>query len=143
MFVEAIVITVLLEIIKEAGLRLPTPIGSSVSIVSALIIGDAAVSAGLIGNTLLIICGLSTIAAFIIPSFYEAIIVMRLLFIVMAGVFGLPGVCLSVFYLLANIFILESNNINNNWDMLNDGIVKNSWRNNKGSVSIKEQYNEK
>lgn len=143
LFVEAIVITVLLEIIKEAGLRLPTPIGSSVSIVSALIIGDAAVSAGLIGNTLLIICGLSTIAAFIIPSFYEAIIVMRLLFIVMAGVFGLPGVCLSVFYLLANIFILESNNINNNWDMLNDGIVKNSWRNNKGSVSIKEQYNEK
>ena len=132
-----------MEIIKEAGLRLPAPIGSSVSIVSALIIGDAAINAGLIGSALLIVCALSTIASFIIPSFYEAIIIMRLVFILLSGVLGLPGLCLAVMYLFFNIFIMDNGGAESDWDILNDGIMKNSWRNNKGAVSIKGINNEK
>ena len=143
LFIEAVVITVLLEVIKEAGLRLPAPIGSSVSIVSALIIGDAAINAGLIGNALLIICALSTIASFIIPSFYEAIIIMRLAFILISGILGLPGLCLGVMYLLLNVFIIDSGGIESDWDILNDGLMKNSWRNNKGKVSVKGKNSEK
>ena len=143
LFIEAVVITVLLEIIKEAGLRLPAPIGSSVSIVSALIIGDAAINAGLIGSALLIVCALSTIASFIIPSFYEAIIIMRLVFILLSGILGLPGLCFAVMYLFFNIFIMDNGGAESDWDILNDGIMKNSWRNNKGAVSIKGINNEK
>ncbi len=131
LFLEAVMITVLLEIIKEAGLRLPTPIGSSVSIVSALIIGDAAVNAGLIGNALLIVCALSTIAAFIIPSFYESIIVLRLIFIVMSGIFGVSGLCFSFMFLLFNIFLMDQGNFTTNFNSQNDRVLKNSWRNNK------------
>ena len=142
LFLEAVVITVLLEIIKEAGLRLPAPIGSSVSIVSALIIGDAAVKAGLIGNALLIVCALSTIASFIIPSFYESIIIMRLIFILLAGILGLPGLSLGVMYLYFNIFIMDDGGVKTEWNILNDGLMKNSWRNKKGDTRIKERYDE-
>jgi len=135
LFIEALLVTVLLEIIKEAGLRLPTPIGSTVSIVSALIIGDAAVSAGLIGSAILIICALSTITSFIIPSFYEPIIILRMIFIISAGLFGISGVSLALLFMLINIvnvngagydyaymFNLASSNL------FKDGITKTSWR---------------
>lgn len=138
LFLEAILITVLLEIIKEAGLRLPTQIGSSVSIVSALIIGDAAVSAGLIGSALLIVCGLSTISAFTIPSFYESIIVLRLIFIFMSGLFGLPGLCFSIIYLFTNIYLTETEYNTLEYKSIQDKILKTSWRN--VNISKKGKY---
>ncbi len=135
LFAQAIVITVLLEIIKEAGLRLPTPIGSSVSIVAALIIGDAAITAGLISSSLLIICALSTIASFIIPAFYEPIIILRIFFVFCAGLFGIPGVAFATVFLLANIINVNGagyNYINmfsnKNNMLLKDGILRTSWR---------------
>ncbi len=143
LFVEAVLISVLLEIIKEAGLRLPAPIGSSVSIVSALIIGDAAVKAGIIGSALLIVCALSTISAFIIPSFYEAIIILRFIFIIMAGILGLPGLFFSVIFLLINIYITDNAGVSDEYIFQQDRVVKHSWRNNKGKPSLKGIYNEK
>ena len=136
LFAEAAVIIILLEIIKEAGLRLPVPIGSSVSIVAALIIGDAAVNAGLIGSAMLIVCALSTIASFIVPSFYEAIIMLRLIFVFMAGVFSIPGLAFATLYLFINIIIVNSAGFEyanifykNKKYILKDGITKASWRN--------------
>ena len=149
LFVEGLFITILLEIIKEAGLRLPAPIGSSVSIVSALIIGDAAVNAGLIGSAMLIVSAISTISAFIVPSFYEAIIILRIIFIVFAGLFSIPGLAFATLFLFiniiavnsagyeyANIFYKERKNI------FKDGILKNSWRNTKGIFNMKEVSDE-
>ena len=136
LFMEALVITVLLEIIKEAGLRLPAPIGSSVSIVSALIIGDAAVNAGLIGSALLIVCALSTVSSFIVPSFYESVIILRIIFILMCGLFGIPGLSFSFMFLMINIFNVNSEEesyanifMENRKNLLKDGILKTSWRN--------------
>ncbi len=134
LFAEAVVIILLFEVIKEAGLRLPSPIGSTVSIVSALIIGDAAVSAGLIGSALLIVCAVSTVASFTIPAFYEAVIVLRIVFIICAGFFGLPGIVFAVLFTAVNIINVNSDG----YDYIStashkdipaaDGIFKNSWR---------------
>ena len=54
LFMEALFVNFLLEIVREAGLRLPKPIGHSVSLVAALIVGDAAVSAGIVGTPVVI-----------------------------------------------------------------------------------------
>ena len=70
-----------MEIIKEAGLRLPQAIGHTVSFVAALIIGDTAINAGLIGAAVLIVCSVSTIMSFVVPSFYEAVIILRIIFL--------------------------------------------------------------
>lgn len=149
LFAEAVVITILLEIIKEAGLRLPAPIGSSVSIVSALIIGDAAVNAGLIGSAMLIVCALSTISSFIVPSFYEAVIILRLIFIICAGLFSIPGLAFATLYLLVNIIIVNSAGYQyadifyTNREMIfKDGITKASWRNMKTNYDLKGIKNE-
>ncbi len=149
-FIEAVMIIILLEVIKEAGLRLPAPIGSSVSIVSALIIGDAAVNAGLIGSAILIVCAVSTITSFIIPSFYEAIIILRMLFILGGGIFGIPGVAFVTIFLIFNIinvnsfcyeyaeiFDIKSKNL------FKDGLTRESWRNKKTDFSLKEVNSEK
>ncbi len=149
LFAEAVVITILLEIIKEAGLRLPAPIGSSVSIVAALIIGDAAVNAGLIGSAMLIVCALSTISSFIVPSFYEAIIMLRLVFIVFAGMFSIPGLAFATLYLFVNIILVNSAGFEyadifykDRGKIFKDGITKASWRNMKTESDLKGRKNE-
>ena len=149
LFLEAIMIIALLEIIKEAGLRLPAPIGSSVSIVSALIIGDAAINAGLIGSAILIVCALSTISAFIIPSFYEPIILLRIIFVVFSGLLGIPGLAFATLFLMININNVNaagydypyifSSGIRN---IFSDGLMRTSWRKNTGNFSLGKEQNE-
>lgn len=103
LFVEAIIIVILFEIIKEAGLRLPQAIGHTVSFVAALIIGDSAINAGLIGAAVLIVCAVSTIMTFVVPSFYESVTLLRILFLLLSGLFGATGFAFSVIFLIFNI----------------------------------------
>lgn len=103
LFLEAVVIVITLEIIKEAGLRLPQAIGHTVSFVAALIIGDSAVSAGLIGSAVLIVCAVSTIMSFVVPSFYEATTALRILFLLVSGLFGGFGFAFCCVFLVMNI----------------------------------------
>ncbi len=88
LFAEAVIVTLLLEIVREAGLRLPKQIGSSVSLVSALIVGDAAVQMGILSAPILIVIAFSALAAFVTPSLYEPIIIFRIIFIISAGIGG-------------------------------------------------------
>ena len=108
LFREAAVICLLFEVIKEAGLRMPGAIGNSVSLVAALIIGDAAVSAGIIGNAVLIVCAMSVATSFMIPSFYEPITLFRLVFITLAGLFGIAGVSMAFIILIINVLNVDS-----------------------------------
>lgn len=55
---------------REAGLRLPRPVGTAVSIIGALVIGDAAVQAGLVGTPMVMIIALTAISEFVIPSLH-------------------------------------------------------------------------
>lgn len=89
LFMEALFVNFLLEIVREAGLRLPKPIGHSVSLVAALIVGDAAVSAGIVGTPVVIVAAMTAICTFVVPSLYEPITVLRILYILAGGSWGL------------------------------------------------------
>lgn len=89
---ELLGVLLMYEIIREAGLRLPRAVSGAVSIVGGLIIGDAAVSSGLISTPLLTIAALSVTAGFITPELHQQITVLRLMFVAAGGLLGLSGI---------------------------------------------------
>lgn len=98
---EVFLILFIYEVMREAGLRIPRPLGHAVSIVGALVIGEAAVSAGIIGSPTLMVVAIAAICSYVIPELYPAITVARLLLIVAGAIFGLWGiVLLSCVYLV-------------------------------------------
>lgn len=100
---EAITIHIIYEIVREAGLRMPRAIGHAVSIVGALVIGDAAVTAGLIAAPMLIIVALTTICSSVVSRLHEPVAIMRFLFIIAGGTLGLYGIFTGLGLLLADI----------------------------------------
>lgn len=104
---ELIGVLLMYEIIKEAGLRLPKAVGGAVSIVGGLIIGDAAVSSGLISTPLLTVAALSVISGFVIPELSRSITVLRLVFIAAGGIWGLFGISLAAAAVLVNMCATE------------------------------------
>lgn len=105
---EAFIVLLFYEIIREAGVRLPKSVGGAVSIVGGLIIGDAAVSAGIISNPLLLACAISVTASFVIPSLNQQITVLRFIAVAAGGVSGLYGISLLAAAVLVNICALEN-----------------------------------
>ena len=100
---EAIVIHLIYEIMREAGLRVPRPLSHAVSIVGALVIGDTAVSAGLIGAPTLFIVAMTALSGYVTPDLYQRIAICRFLFIVIGGICGLWGVMLGFGFVMINI----------------------------------------
>ncbi|MGN0609511.1 MAG: spore germination protein [Oscillospiraceae bacterium] len=105
---EAFLVLVFYEIIREAGVRLPKSVGGAVSIVGGLIIGDAAVSAGIISNPLLLVCAISVTASFVIPSLNQPVTVLRFIAVIAGGTLGLYGIALTASVMLVNICSLEN-----------------------------------
>ncbi|MBQ7816773.1 MAG: spore germination protein, partial [Oscillospiraceae bacterium] len=147
LFIEAVIIVIVLEIIKEAGLRLPKAIGHTVSFVAALIIGDSAVNAGLIGAAVLIVCAISTIMSFVVPSFYEATIALKIIFLFASGLFGGVGFAFSCIFLVLNIVSVNAagknyipNNVLTDRQRFIDTLFKSSWRtiNKKRTKNVKD-----
>lgn len=101
--VEALVVFFLYELLREAGLRIPSPIGHAMGIVGGIVIGDAAVTAGIIGLPMVIIIALTAVSSFVVPSLYEPVTVLRFGFIVVGGVLGLYGVYLCFALLVVNL----------------------------------------
>jgi hypothetical protein len=90
---EVFLLEIMFEILREAGLRMPKPVGQAVSIVGALVIGEAAVNAGLVGPTLVVIIAAEAISSFAIPA-YSLALAFRLLkfpLLVLSATFGLLG----------------------------------------------------
>ncbi|MDE6102985.1 MAG: spore germination protein, partial [Oscillospiraceae bacterium] len=91
---ETIGVLIMYEIIKEAGLRLPKAVGGAVSIVAGIIIGDSAVQSGLISTPLLTVAALSVVGGFVIPELTQSITVLRIIFVICGGIWGLYGISL-------------------------------------------------
>lgn len=108
LMIEAFIIHLLYEIMREAGLRLPRSVGHAVSIVGALVIGDAAVTAGLIGAPMVLIVAMTAIASFVVPSLYEPVSLLRFVFILIGGTMGLYGIALGCMLILINVCSLNS-----------------------------------
>ncbi|KUO49539.1 MAG: hypothetical protein APF76_03250 [Desulfitibacter sp. BRH_c19] len=107
---EAIVMGVSFEILREAGLRLPKQVGQAVSIVGVLVIGQAAVEAGVISPIMVIITALTAIASFSIPnySFASAFIPLRLILLFMASILGVFGIMVGLISIVVNTVSLRS-----------------------------------
>ncbi len=107
---EATLIEIVMELIREAGMRIVGPIGSTIGIVGGLVIGQASVEAGLISPLVIIIVALTTISSFAIPSynFSTSLRMLRFLFIILAATLGLFGVALGVCLLLTHLCSLKS-----------------------------------
>ncbi len=107
---EASLIEITMELIREAGLRIVGPIGSTIGIVGGLVIGQAAVEAGLISPLVIIIVALTTISSFAIPSynFSTSLRMLRFAFIILAATLGLFGVSLGICILLTHLCALKS-----------------------------------
>lgn len=108
LFIEAIFMQIVYEMVREAGLRLPKQIGFAINIVGALIIGQAAVTAGLIGAPMVIIIAVTATTSLIIPTLYEPGVIMRFSFIVLAGMAGLYGLTLGIVFAAYHICSLKS-----------------------------------
>jgi spore germination protein KA len=108
--VEAIMMEFTFEILREAGIRMPRAIGQAVSIVGALVIGQAAVEAGIVSTAMVIIVAITAIASFAVPSYNLAISarLLRFVFMVSASMFGLYGIALMLIFLVAHLCSLRS-----------------------------------
>lgn len=100
---EAVLIHFAYEIMREAGLRLPKEIGHAVSIVGGLIIGDAAVSAGIVSAPMVIVAALASISAFVVPALMDSLVMLRFLLIFLGGFFGMYGIALGMILVCVNI----------------------------------------
>lgn len=108
--VEALVMEIAFEILREAGIRMPRAIGSAVSIVGALVIGQAAVQAGIVSPAMVIIVAITAIASFATPAFAIAISarLIRFLFMLVAATFGFYGIILGIIMLIVHLCSLRS-----------------------------------
>lgn len=100
---ETILIHLIYEIMREAGLRIPRPLGHAVSIVGALVIGETAVSSGLIGAPTLMVVALTAISSYVIPNLYEPISILKFIFIITGGLLGIWGIMIVFTAVLINI----------------------------------------
>lgn len=108
LIIEAILIHILYEIMREAGLRLPKTIGHAVSIIGAIVIGEAMVSAGLIGEPMLVVVALTAISSYVVYPLYESVAVLRIIFILAVGLTGIYGLMLGTAVLCVNVCALSS-----------------------------------
>lgn len=109
-YLEALMMEVTLEMLREAGIRLPAPIGQTVGIVGGIVIGEAAVQAGFVSNIMVIIVSLTAIASFIIPNHEMAASVRLIRFplMLLAALFGMIGIVVGIMIIAGHLLALES-----------------------------------
>ncbi|MGL5149001.1 MAG: spore germination protein [Clostridium sp.] len=105
---EVLVMMFAFQLIKEAGLRLPQPIGGAMSIVAALILGDAAVGAGIASRITIIVVAASTLSYFLIPKVYGALSIWSVILTITGALIGLPGLFVGACIVFARLADLET-----------------------------------
>ncbi|TCT13958.1 spore germination protein [Natranaerovirga pectinivora] len=111
--VEIVLMELAFELLREAGIRLPGPIGSTIGIVGGLIIGQSAVEANLVSPIIVIVVALTAISAFTVPgqSLTEAFRILKFFIIGASAVLGLLGFWLALLVILIHLASLKSFNI--------------------------------
>jgi spore germination protein KA len=105
---EALLMIVLFEILREAGLRLPRSLGQAVSIAGTLVIGQAAVSAGLVGAPMVAVLASTAIASFVAPTLADLGALLRIIFVILAGFLGMFGIIILTLELISQLAALRS-----------------------------------
>lgn len=107
---EALVMEITIEFLREAAIRLPTYVGNSIGIVGGIVIGQAAVQAGVVSDLVIIIVAVTAIASFVQPTYDMSLAIRFIRFIVMilSAIFGIVGVVICGTFILAHLVVLES-----------------------------------
>nr|WP_152967735.1 spore germination protein [Oxobacter pfennigii] len=109
-FIEAFLMEITLELLREAGVRLPDPLGATIGIVGGIVIGQAAVTAKIVSPIMVIIVSLTTISSFIIPNYgvTTGFRILKFGLMIFASVLGLYGIMLGIILLLIHLVNLKS-----------------------------------
>jgi len=109
-FIEALVMEVAFEILREAGLRMPRTIGPAVSVVGTLVIGQAAVEAGIVSAAMVIVVAITAISSFVFPSYSmsNAFRILRFPMMGLAASFGLFGIIVGIIALVLHLCSLRT-----------------------------------
>ncbi|EOP91869.1 hypothetical protein IGM_01929 [Bacillus cereus HuB4-4] len=107
---EAFIMELTLEMLREAGIRLPQPIGQTIGIVGGIVIGQAAVQAGLVSNVMVIIVSITAIASFIVSNYdlSSCIRLIRFPMMLFAYFYGIVGIVSGLMLLFAHFVSLTS-----------------------------------
>ena len=105
---EMFVVLFLLEVLKEASIRMPKYVGMSLSVVGALVLGDTAVSAGFLSTPAIIIVALSGICLYTVPNFVETGSILRWVFLLVAGAIGPFGIVVCAAFLIVYLHSADS-----------------------------------
>ncbi|MDR4293471.1 spore germination protein [Bacillus cereus] len=108
--VEALIMEFTIEMLREAGVRLPQPIGQTIGIVGGIVIGQAAVQAGLVSNIMVIVVSITAISSFIVPNYdlSSCIRLIRFPMMILAYYFGIVGVISGVMLVIAHLVTITS-----------------------------------
>lgn len=108
--IEALILEIIMELIRESSIRLPQSVGQTIGIVGGLVIGDAIVSAGLVSNLMVIVVALTAISSYVVPSveLNSTIRMLRFPFMVLASLFGFLGIVVGIVILLIHLISLTS-----------------------------------
>jgi spore germination protein KA len=108
--VEAMMMEVTFEILREAGVRMPRAVGQAISIVGALVLGEAAVQAGIVSPVMVIVVSITAISSFVSPTFNMAIAtrIIRFIFMLLAATFGLYGIAVGLLAMALHLCSLRS-----------------------------------
>lgn len=103
LFFELMIILLIFELIREVGIRMPGAVGDAVSIVGGLILGDAAISAGISSAPVIMVASLTAICTFILPPYMNSTVLVRFLNLFAARLFGAAGIALSLVTLIVHL----------------------------------------
>ena len=108
--IEILIMEISFELIREAGLRVPTPFGSTIGIIGALILGESAVSANLVSPVLIIVVALTGLCSFTIPDFSLSFSfrIFRFLYVLLGFLSGFLGIVIGIFVQLSVLVHLKS-----------------------------------
>lgn len=141
LILEALFIHFIYEVVREAGLRLPRPVGHAVSLIGALVIGDAAINAGIIASPMVMVIALTSLCSFTVPLLYEPITFLRFAFILIGGTLGMIGISLAALVVMMNICAVNSYGVPFmapfspfSRILFTDGLIRKSWLRHAGKT---------
>lgn len=142
---EAFIMEIVFEGLREASIRIPSAIGQAVSILGTLVIGEAAVRAGIVSSPMVIIVSLTGISSFIVPS-YSLGLTLRLIrfpIMILSGSFGLLGLSIGMYLVLLHLVVLSSFGVPYlapvapfKWKDIKDTIIRAPWKLMKNRPSV-------
>ncbi|MBQ8589527.1 MAG: spore germination protein [Firmicutes bacterium] len=133
-FLEMLILILGFELIREGGAKAPANFGQTLGIVGGLVLGQAAVEAKLVSIPVVIIIAFTGITGLMIPQLKSPVILFRLLFLIMASIWGIPGYLTGVFLLLLYLSSMKSFSIpytsalsTNRRTLLQDTLFRSPW----------------